>query len=579
MNLKARIFLILFFLSFVLSACLNYSKINVSYFGGLYKSVSVDVIYSENKNLELIDIANSKLYTLKIDENHYLYKTSAFKKVEKINIKNPEKIKQIIVYVDKKAQFNNFDKIDNTKNFLDRFSIITLSFFYNFYLYLFSYLFLFLFLYNFKGKISSKFIFWIILTLAFLFRLSQMNSIPFWDDEIYVLKITANYSPLAELFLDPGNPPLYFILFKIYRIIFQNPLFFRFSSVITGSIFLFVFYFYIKRTLNTKTALIGLFFSSFSMILIYLSQEIRCYMLLALFGVLTSYFLFKKNKKWYLITSICLLYTHFYGAFYYLANCLFSLFCFNKKERKSYFILNIIAGLSFIPCVLFKLQSITSNFNSWIKPPQLTDIIQTADLFSGYFLLFIIFVAFAVFAYKKSSKRRKIFIFYNLGVIFAVFLFAFIFSYLVKPIFLYRYFYVVYPCYIALCAVLAKDIRLNLITFIAFVSFSAPTIQNLYCNHNLYLDFVNNNLDKTKTNYVFMTDTVEGYREFLNDNIKPVYVSVNTGINTINPSDYGIKKPCICYILNLYLDDEVYSQAKNIELYKTSLGVFVKLEY
>ena len=124
MKIKSLIYLILFIFSFILSAYLNYDKINVKYFGGIYKSVWVDVIYNENQDLKLIKIDNSNFNTLKIDNNHYLYKTDRFKKVKQVNVLNPQKIKQIAIYVDKKIQFD-FD-IDNSKNILDRFSIIIL---------------------------------------------------------------------------------------------------------------------------------------------------------------------------------------------------------------------------------------------------------------------------------------------------------------------------------------------------------------------------------------------------------------------------------------------------------------------
>ena len=302
-------------------------------------------------------------------------------------------------------------------------------------------------------------------------------------------------------------------------------------------------------------------------------------MLLALFSILSSYFLFKQNKKGYFITSIALLYTHFYGAFYFLYNFIFSLFYFKNKKKKDFIILNIIAGLSFAPCVLLKIKSITSNFNSWIVPPEVSDIIQTINMFSGHIILFIAFLIFLAFAFKKASKRKKLFIIYNFSAIFMVFIFALIFSYLIKPIFLYRYFYIVYPCYIALCAILTTDIKLNIITFIFFITFARLNYQNLYCNHNLYLDFIKNDIDKSKTNYIFMTDTVQGYKEFLIDGAKPLYVQINTGIDTINPDDYGIKKPSVCYILNLYLKEEVYSEIKDIELHKTPLGVFARVVY
>ena len=578
MKLKETIYLILFILSFILSLIINYDKINVPYFGGLYKSVWVDVIYSEDKDLKLINIKNMNLIVIKIDKNHYLYKIPSFKKVEQINISNPDKIKQIILYIDKKAQFDNFNKINNEKNILDRFSIIILSFFYNFKLYLFSYLFLFLFLHNFKGRIDFKNYFWIILILSFILRIVQLNSIPFWDDEIYILKTTAGYSPLSELFSDPGNPPLYFILFKIYRTIVQNPISFRLLSVIAGCIFCVVFYLYIKKFLNKKTGLIALFFAGFNITLIYFSQEIRCYMFLMLFSLLTSYFLFTKRKYYYLISSIALLYTHFYGAFYFLYNFLFSIF-YLKRKRKDALTINLLAGLSFLPCLVFKLKNLPESFNSWIKIPQIEDYIHVIKTFSGYTLIFILLLLILVFVYKNSSKRKKLFISYNFFAIVFVIFAAIIFSYTIKPIFMYRYFYVISPSYIALFLCLTKKVWLNIIIFIVFSTQGFLGYQNLYCNHNLYLDFIKNDIDKTKENYVFMTDTIEGYKEFLFDGIKPIYIQINQGINTINPLKYGVKTPSFCYILNLYLDEKTYSEAKNIEIYKTPLGVFAKVEY
>ena len=48
------------------------------------------------------------------------------------------------------------------------------------------------------------------------------------------------------------------------------------------------------------------------------------------------------------------------------------------------------------------------------------------------------------------------------------------------------------------------------------------------------------------------------------DNTKPIYVQINTGLNTIDPLKYGAQKPCICYVLNLYLDGKKQSEIANI---------------
>ncbi len=577
--MKKIIFLILFILSFILSLAFNYSKIDVPIFGGLYKSVWVDVIYKENKDLKLININNYSLNVLKIDENHYLYKPLNYKKIKEINISNSEKIKQIIVYVDKKVQYDNFNNIDNSKNILDRTAIIILSFFYNFELYLFSYLFLFLFLYNFKGKINAKICFWIFIALSFILRLAQLNNVPFWDDEIYVLRVTENYSPLSALFNDPGNPPLYFILFKIYRTIVQNPLFYRLLGVVPGSIFSYIFYFYLKRFIGKAPAFAGLFFATFNMALIFFSQELRCYMLLMLLAVILSYYLFNYKRYPYLISAVAILHLHFYGIFYLFCNFLFGIFYLKKKKRIDFIIVNMVAVFLFLPCLIYKIITLPEYFNSWISITPMVHYIQIIGTFCSNILILIIFAGILSFTYKKTGKRKKIFIRYNLFLIISMLITVSIFTFTVKPILTCRYFYIVYPCYLALCATFTRKIILNIVIFLFLISRAVLIQQNVFCNHNLYIDFIKHDIDKTKENYVFMTDTVEYYREFLFDNIKPIYVMINTGINKVNPLKYGVKKDSNCYVLNLYMEDEVFDEAKNIELYKSPLGVFTKLEY
>ena len=434
-------------------------------------------------------------------------------------------------------------------------------------------------MHNFKGKINGNFCFWILTIIAFLLRLSELNYIPFWDDEIYTIRVTAPYSPLSAIFNDPGNPPLYFILFKIYRLIFQNPLFYRFSSVITGVCFCIVFYFYIKNLLGKNKAILALFFSSFSIALIYYSQEIRCYMLLMLFGVLCSFYLLKYKKIPYLISSTLIMHLHFFGMFYVFSNFIFGLFYFRKNKKIDFIKTNILAGILFLPCLIYKVMTLPPEFNTWIERPILSHYLQTINAFTGHIIIALIFVILLIYTYKKALPRKRIFINYNVFLMIFLTITVAIFSYYVKPIFVTRYFYIIYPCYLALCTTFTKNIILNIIIFIFFISKGQLIYQNLFCNHNLYLNFINHTLDKTKTNYVFMTDTVQGYKEYLKNDIKPIYVQINTGITEVNPKKYGVLENSNCYVLNLYLEDSVYNEAKNIELYKTPLGVFTKIEY
>ena len=225
-------FFFCFLISFIFSINKNADKINIPYFGGLYQKVQVDVVCnSKNSKREKprVFFDNEEIKTgLKISENHFLFSENSLKKISKVSFKNLENGDKINIYIGNKGIFQTVENIENIKNieinnsktFIEKGTIILLSFFYNFRLFLVSYLFLFLFVYclnryklNLMGKIN-KTLFILLIILSFLFRISQLNNIPFWDDEIYVLRAVSSYSPITELFSDPGNPPLFFIIFK-----------------------------------------------------------------------------------------------------------------------------------------------------------------------------------------------------------------------------------------------------------------------------------------------------------------------------------------------------------------------------
>ena len=601
--MKKILFSVLFIFTFLFSFFICADKINIPYFGGINEKVSLDLLFkNESVNNTVLFDKNKPENIIKIDNKHFLYTNNDFKSFRTIKIDDYKNIQKLIIYQGNKIKTfekTNPDKslyeLDETvnKTLYNRLTIFFLSFFYNPKFYLISYIFLFFWISCIKKPVNNKKYFYLMVFLTVFLRFAQLNNIPFWDDEIYTIKITSIESPLIALFDDLGNPPLYFILFKIFRMFFQNEEFWRVSSVILGSIFNIVFYFYLKKVLNNLTAKIALFIVSVSVVMIYFSQELRCYMLLMLLSVLSSLFLFNfkgKNRIYYLISTIALLYTHFYGAFFVFYNFLFGFFFYLDKKRKFEFLkLNLISFFTFLPILIYKKMALISDFNSWIEKPDWFDFRLVFETFSSKSFLFFVFLIGCFLALKFAKKRKeRVFIKYNLFAILFVFILAVIFSYLIKPIFCYRYFYVVYPCYIALISYfLSLDFKfkmqivLKTIILIVFGLYSRINYQNLFCNHNLYLEFIKNDIDYSMNNYIFMSDTVQGYSGFEDvfknkKNVKILYLPVNKGIKEIGFDDFNFQKPYSAYVLNLYLKDDVFQNASIIELYKTPLGVYTK---
>ena len=597
-KILSLLFLSAFIVSLVCTFFIRFDEISVPYFKGIRKSIQTDVIYKSEPTKVLYDNKEADI-KIKIDKNHYLYGEKTYKKVDKISFQDKASIDEVLIYNEKQVtQYKTIPdsiEINNEKNIITKTAISLLSFFYNYKLFLISYLFLILFLSFSKLNFNHKATFILITLIALLLRITQLNEIPFWDDEIYVLVHTAKYSKFIEMFNDPGNPPLFFIIFKIWRTIVQKEQFFRCLSVITGIIFNIAFYFYIKQWLNKSKALFAYFVVAISLMLIYFSQEIRCYMLLMLFSCVSSFLLFKYNKKTnklYLINSVLMLNTHFYGYFLWLYNFIFgvSIFYKNKERTKNFIINNIVSFLIFIPNVILKTKSLSSSFNNWIQKPILGDFIEVLKDFSFSVLIIGLFIFLVFYCYKKTmSKRQKLFIKYNSFAIISVIAFSFAFSYLIKPIFHYRYFYVIYPFYLALCIYVIcynyKTIYKSFLRFLFFILFCTTgrlNTQNFYNNSNLYYSYIKQDIDSSKRNYVFFNNTVENYKNFktgIKDKAKLIYLAVDRGLDDIDPEEHGISFPCVCYTLNLYLKENVYKRASNIKIYKTPLGVISKVSY
>ena len=110
MNKKAAIFLVCFIVSFFVSLFLNFEKINIPYFNGMYKSVQADVIFKNNPPKVFYDNEEIKSY-LKIDENHYLYNISEHKLIKKVKFENSKNIEHAMAFVGNDVQF--LDKNSN----------------------------------------------------------------------------------------------------------------------------------------------------------------------------------------------------------------------------------------------------------------------------------------------------------------------------------------------------------------------------------------------------------------------------------------------------------------------------------
>ena len=347
-----------------------------------------------------------------------------------------------------------------------------------------------------KDKVNIEFktfkkgaIFWI-LGFALILRLSDLSSF-YWTDELYSVYEAGNVNfPFLKTFSDPGNPPLFFILARIYMLLFGvEPNVTRMLSVIFSVICIYAVYIFVKNNLNednkNKIALIVSFLYSINIYSICIAQEFRCYSLCALFSVLCAYLLFeiikyKKNKDFVLYTflSILMANTHYFQILILISNFIIAMIFLDNKSRIKFFISNFIAFLSFLPYFFMTALNnalLNEEFNKFLMP----DINFYIDTFIKFIqgktafiiVMVLFFISLVPYLRKKIFEKDDKFLnlfWYSMYTILSLFVLSYLFS-LVKPIAKMYYFTVILPFFVILfvlsCFILKKKSIAFLISF------------------------------------------------------------------------------------------------------------------
>jgi uncharacterized membrane protein len=269
-------------------------------------------------------------------------------------------------------------------------------------------------------NLISKFSLTVILVIYLLFGLSYSQKQGFWHDEMYTLSFLKGvsiynfegsiwskkdtiydvnhfktlltednfYSNFSTQILHEGHPPLYFILLKPWSYLFgYSEVALRSFSLCCGLIsFLVIFNLFRRKAKQTYTAWIVLIMLVFNPFLFYFFTEARMYALAFLMASLCFryWLVYHEEGKiksfaffFFCLSSIGLLYTHYYGLFFLSTLALVELLKFGFKRS----ILNHgIAFLSLLPWVPAIRKQMSFHNVHW------TDgIISFSDSIIGYF--------------------------------------------------------------------------------------------------------------------------------------------------------------------------------------------------
>lgn len=194
-----------------------------------------------------------------------------------------------------------------------------------------------------QHKIVLAFVLPIVFGLIFIVLASLNLNQSIWFDEAYSsYLIRGNFADIWNATAFDVHPPLYYFLLKIWSVFFGHSEFaLRLMSVFFGTIAIVLVFKLINRWFGLKAATVATFLVSISPLIIRYGQEMRMYTLaiicvLAATLALNSALATKERKYfiWYGVFLALGMWTHYFVAFVWIAQLIYLLIIYRKRNRK-----------------------------------------------------------------------------------------------------------------------------------------------------------------------------------------------------------------------------------------------------
>lgn len=258
----------------------------------------------------------------------------------------------------------------------------------------------------------------IILTIAA--RLYHLGFQSLWFDELYSMTIAAPTQDPSDIFIDiktDFHPPLYYLFLNfIFKFIPYSDVAGRLISAIAGCLSIGLIYMLGTKIRNKYTGLsLALFFSVFFYHIKY-SQEIRMYIFLFAFAIMTSLLFLKYLKEQklihlllYVFISAITIYTQYYGFFIMLAQglCLLHLLLVRQIRIpvfRNFIFAYIGVFLLYLPWLPMLFQ--TGSRQHFIELPSILYFFEYLYEYTGKEPVTTIFIFTGLGLYIKTAVRK-----------------------------------------------------------------------------------------------------------------------------------------------------------------------------
>ncbi len=307
------------------------------------------------------------------------------------------------------------------------------------------------------------------LFLATALALLWLGDKSLWMDEATSIVVARDWANIWPVMLRySANMWLYYTLLSFWLNLGESEFIVRSLSVIFAVATVPVTYALGKRLFNARVGMLAGLLLTLNAFFIRYAQEARGYTLLIFLAALSSYFFVRgveraSRKHWggYVISIILAMYTHFFGALVLVAHITSLVFRRQRKiSWKGLVIFGVAIVLLLLPLALFQPLGIGQPI--WIRQPGVNDIGRLFVALAGtsrkllgmYLVLCFVALGFAVTGALRTRSFVKIWpyaflVTWLLGPIAA----AFVASFLLRPVFVFRYLILCLPPFVLLAAV------------------------------------------------------------------------------------------------------------------------------
>ncbi len=265
----------------------------------------------------------------------------------------------------------------------------------------------------------------IVLVIAVILRFKGLIVQSYWLDELFSANASMpsrSFWSMYDITVRDVHPPLYqSLLWVWYHIFGFNEFAGRSLSAVIGSFGVLAIFLLGKEFFNKEVGLYAAIIASLNHFLIFYSQEVRSYSLLFLLSMVSYIYLFKvlnnyskKNFVLYLIFTVALMFTHYFGFFLVATQVFVFIYYFikDKKERKHLVILASITSFVFIVSLLPLMEHILLNEGRksfWINIPTewfaldyMKSYIRSQYLEAIFFLMMVFSL---IYLFKKNENK------------------------------------------------------------------------------------------------------------------------------------------------------------------------------